>query len=278
MVKSRWKTIVRKSIGLLSWVAPRWSGRIAARWFLSPQKIPASDRETLFLGTALDRERIAGCALWRWGRGPKVILVHGWSGRGAQMSSFVEPLVEVGFEVIAFDAPGHGQSEPGLSSVYRFAQTIHEITKREGGVHAVIGHSIGGSAAVLATAQGALIERLILIGSPTDLNRVFEFFARRLSLSTRGRDCFYRAVEEKLGASPTELSPLTLAPQLQIPALLLHDPHDDQVHIYHAQALEKTWPTAQLRLVDNVGHYRILRAPETLRAVKKFLTQELNAV
>jgi len=39
-----------------------------------------------------------------------VLLVHGWGGRGAQLASFVEPLVARGFSVLTFDAPGHGAS------------------------------------------------------------------------------------------------------------------------------------------------------------------------
>jgi len=31
-----------------------------------------------------------------WGKGPTVMLVHGWSGRGAQLGELVEPLVAAG--------------------------------------------------------------------------------------------------------------------------------------------------------------------------------------
>ena len=38
-------------------------------------------------------------ATWTWGAGPRILLVHGWGGRGGQMGAFVEPLVAQGFSV-----------------------------------------------------------------------------------------------------------------------------------------------------------------------------------
>src|SRR5882724_4574089 len=46
----------------------------------------------------------------RWGKGPLVVLVHGWNGRASQLGAFVEPLVRAGLQVVAFDAPGPGAS------------------------------------------------------------------------------------------------------------------------------------------------------------------------
>jgi len=37
--------------------------------------------------------------MWKWGRGPAVLLAHGWGGRGAQLGAFVDPLVARGFSV-----------------------------------------------------------------------------------------------------------------------------------------------------------------------------------
>src|SRR6185369_13228471 len=50
-------------------------------------------------------------AVWHWGTGPRVLLVHGWNGHAGRLSSFVQPLVEAGFGVVAFDAPAHGISQ-----------------------------------------------------------------------------------------------------------------------------------------------------------------------
>lgn len=271
MAQKRRIPIARRALGALSDIAPGWSAKIAAKWFMTPEPIPAPGKETLFLATAETRETINGCALWRWGAGPKVILAHGWSGRGGQMMAFVEPLVASGFEVITFDAPGHGQSGGRGSNIKLIAAAIQAMVAREGKVRAVVGHSLGGAAAVLAAARGAAIEKLVLIGMPSDLTRVFDHFCDVLGLSAVARLRFYMECERIVGVSAGEASPLFLGPRLDTPALLLHDPKDTQVSIVHAQELQKVWPEARLELIPDVGHFRILKSERAIAVTQKFL-------
>src|SRR5678816_1021873 len=97
---------------------------LAERLFTTPRRHARPPRERTVLASA--REGIVDVTLraprwkhlrvpvatWRWGVGPTVLLVHGWEGRGSQLGAFVEPLVAAGMSVVAFDAPGHGDS-PG---------------------------------------------------------------------------------------------------------------------------------------------------------------------
>ncbi len=271
MSKSRRKILARRALAAFSHISPGWSAKIAAKWFMTPQFFAAPAREAKFLETATGRDKVNGCEVWRWGKGPKVLLVHGWSGRGAQMMSFVEPLVASGFEVITFDAPGHGQSGKGISNLRMFANSIQSIVAKEGPLRGVIGHSLGGAAAVLATSRGASVDKLILIGMPSDLTRVFDFFCKAVGLTAETRERFYGEVERVVGLSAGEASPLFLGPRLSTPALLLHDPNDNQVNIHHARELEKVWPEARLELIPDVGHYRILKSELTVSAARKFL-------
>ena len=43
--------------------------------------------------------------MYSWGSGPTVLLVHGWEGRGSQLSAFAPALVKAGFRVVAVDMP-----------------------------------------------------------------------------------------------------------------------------------------------------------------------------
>lgn len=269
--KKRRIIIARRAISILSRIAPGTSAKIAAKWFMTPEPIKAPGKESLFLATAAKRETIGGCAVWRWGKGPKVILMHGWSGRGAQMRAFVDPLVAAGFEVIAFDAPGHGQSGRGRSSLKKFAHAIQGIVAHEGKVHAVIGHSLGGAAAILAVSRGAAVEKLVLVGMPSDLTRVFDSFCNALGLSASARTKFYQECERVVGISAKEASPLFLGPRLGHPALILHDPLDEQVSVHHARELRRIWPETHLELIPGVGHYRILKSGQAIDLTTKFL-------
>src|ERR1044071_921653 len=141
---------------------------LAARWCASPRRHRRPDREREILATgrpfAIDvtlraprwrgqRRRIAA---WRWGYGPTVLLIHGWEGRGSQLGAFVDPLVRAGLSVVAFDAPGHGDSPGHQLFLTEMADCIVDIARAVGPLHAIIAHSFGGAAALLAHQRGGV--------------------------------------------------------------------------------------------------------------------------
>src|SRR5690348_3939540 len=90
---------MRLGFRALSAVAPGTAARLATQlWFRPPRaKIHPLAREFMQTGnrsTMLVRGRPV--AVWTWGSGPPVLLVHGWGGYGGQMQPFVVPLVRAG--------------------------------------------------------------------------------------------------------------------------------------------------------------------------------------
>src|SRR3712207_6641379 len=90
------------------------AARPADRIFCAPpaSSLPSAVRD---LFTRRERSSIVvdggRVAVWEWGNGPTVALVHGWGSRAARLAVHVEPLLGAGFSVVAFDAPAHGESE-----------------------------------------------------------------------------------------------------------------------------------------------------------------------
>jgi alpha-beta hydrolase superfamily lysophospholipase len=74
----------------------------------------------------------------------KVLLVHGWSGRGTQLFKIADELLKQGYSTISFDAPAHGKSPGKTTIMVDFITTILEIEKQFGPFDAAIGHSLGG--------------------------------------------------------------------------------------------------------------------------------------
>src|SRR5262245_30745683 len=104
----------------LSTLAPTRAAGLAERLFLTPPRSRRPAAETTLLAAAHSHPcRVGGRRIHvsMWGAGPAVLLVHGWGGRGTQLGAFVEPLVADGFSVVAFDAPGHGESERGTVTI-----------------------------------------------------------------------------------------------------------------------------------------------------------------
>ena len=91
--------------------APEATARFARKLLMKPQAHRPRDWE---LGALERAERITfrfGLSGLRWGNsGPVVLAMHGWSGRATQFAAFIEPLLASGRQVVALEAPAHGQS------------------------------------------------------------------------------------------------------------------------------------------------------------------------
>jgi pimeloyl-ACP methyl ester carboxylesterase len=103
---------------------------------------------------------------------PAVVLLHGLGLDRNQWSGLIEPLSRTR-RVIAFDFPGFGDSDRPSPSVYRYGfealaeTTLDLLAALEVGRCALIGHSIGAGAALVAAAdRPEFVERLVLVAPP----------------------------------------------------------------------------------------------------------------
>src|SRR5262245_63019570 len=92
--QSRWRQLLWPSGRILSAVSPDLAARLAERLLLAPPRARRRTTELALLASARARPmRVGGRRIetWMWGRGPRVLLVHGWGGRGAELGAFVGP-------------------------------------------------------------------------------------------------------------------------------------------------------------------------------------------
>ena len=123
-------------------------------------------------------------AVYEWGRGPAVMLVHGWGSNATHLARLVQPLRSAGFRVIAFDAPAHGRSTGRSTDMVAYAQAVALVAREAGPLHAVIGHSFGAAMAMYAARDwGLSASRLVLVSSFNDCNWFLEMFAQHVGLT-----------------------------------------------------------------------------------------------
>ncbi len=259
-------------------VAPQAALRKATRLFLETPPRPAPSRAAI--GGAVRftvpfaEEVLAG---WSVGEGRQtVLLVHGWGGRGAQMRGFVDPLLERGYRVVAFDAPGHGESTGSHLALPEFAAAIRALASVVGPLHALIAHSFGAAASSVALAQGLEVQRAVLLGAPADELRWFEHFAAQLGVEAGARLALQRAIETHVGAPFSQFLPESLGPSLKLPLLVVHDRDDQEVPWEDGARIAGSAPHATLLTTHGLGHRRILRDPRVIERAVAFLDGELG--
>jgi len=271
---------VRPAMRLLSTVSPSAAAAVAERLMTTPFRHPRPDREALLLQ---DAERFdvpfgdGRLAAWRWGEGPTVVLVHGWSGRGAQLAALVPTLVASGHRVVAFDAPGHGESSGKSLSLADFAAAIEEVVWACGPVHAIVAHSFGAMATSLALRNGLPVRRLTYVGGAAWTEQSSELMATAFGISPGAMARLRRRLERRTGVQWQDLLVERLAADRSEELLLVHDRGDREVGVERARLLQAAWAGARLLETEGLGHYRILRDPGVVEAIAEFVTGAAGA-
>ena len=261
---------LRAIFGAAGILAPSLAAAAAARLFTTTQRRSPKngERDVLRAATRFEVERMVA---WSWGEGPVVLLVHGWNGRATQLGGFVQPLVDRGYRVVAFDALGHGESPGRQNSLPELATAIRTVADAAGGVHAVIAHSLGAAATALALFDGMDARRLVFVSPPSDPRRFFGGFAKMLGLGDAVEQEAARRLERRVGRPLDEVNVIRLAERLSEPLLIVHDRNDAEVPWEAGRTIAETWRGAVLYTTDGLGHHRILRDPAVQDVAARFI-------
>jgi pimeloyl-ACP methyl ester carboxylesterase len=266
-------TSIQNGIRILGWISPSLAGLWAARLFTTPQYIerPGWEKELIARSTPMILKN--GLHAWSWGKpeNPKVLLVHGWQGRGTQLGKLIDPLVAKGFQVIAIDGPAHGDSPGKRTNVKFYADALLEVDRDIGPFYAFVSHSFGAGATAIALSAGLKLKKVILVASPADLKWVRDDYSRVMKLSPRVGQAFQGRLEKWAGVKIKDVDIAKMGHKIGIPALIVHDPQDKEIAFHNAEIIAENWKSSQLLVLHGVGHRRILKAPEFIGAVSDFL-------
>ena len=158
-------------------------------------------------------------------------------------------LAEDGIGVLRFDFTGLGRSEGSFSDT-NFSTNLadleaaaHWLEAHHGGPQLLIGHSLGGAAAVAVTARLPMVKAVATIGAPSDAEHVIHNFGSKLDeITTQGEAEVLLAgrpftikkqfVEDVAGSKVVDA-----VKKLGRPLLVLHAPTDEVVGIDNASGL-----------------------------------------
>jgi pimeloyl-ACP methyl ester carboxylesterase len=267
---------LRAGFSTLSRVSPALAATLAERVFLSPRRHARPPHEGAKMAAArpFTIETSDGpLAAWEWGtEGPRVLLVHGWEGRGSQLVELVAPLLAHRFRVVAFDMPGHGDSPGTLASFFHFARAVARMADALGPLHAIIAHSMGGASTAWALRSAPRPNRLVMIAPPADIRDYTGGASDQLGLNDAARLELEARLGRRFGVSLDQVQAVLVAPAMTTPLLVVHDENDREVPIRSGELVAGAWPGAVLVRTRGLGHRRILRDPAVIDTVTRFAT------
>jgi pimeloyl-ACP methyl ester carboxylesterase len=269
--------LILYSSKLISYFSPKLTTLFAAKLFTSPikHKIPKRELEMDIQSTQtlIEIPKInKKVMLYQYGKSDKkILLAHGWSGRGTQLFKIADELIKVGYSTISFDAPPHGKSSGKTSIMSEFVGTILEIEKQFGPFEAAIGHSLGGMSLLNAVKKGLTINSLTIIGSGDIVQDILDDFVAKLELKPSFSSRLRVHFENKYGEEMDNYSGYKSAIEIAIPVLVIHDKNYLEVPFNEGINIYNHLKNGTLFLTEGLGHRKILGNPEVIGKVVRFV-------
>ena len=266
------------TFGITEGLFPKKAQKWGAELFFTPFKNSLSVREMSILQLAevnychFDGEDLP-VYTWKPKSNPRgtVLVVHGWGGKSTDFYSFISPLTQQGFEVVAFDGPAHGISSKKQTSLPELSSFLVEVARRLNSVDVVIGHSLGGSVIFHALQNGLLANKLVIINNPAQPEGLMQSFLTRINASPEVGNYIRNTIKNQFGSTFESLCSISTAEDCQIPTLVVHDKHDKEAPILHMEVLQSKLPHARYLVTEKLGHKRILRDSELIDQVLSFI-------
>ncbi|MGC4039744.1 MAG: alpha/beta hydrolase [Flavobacterium sp.] len=260
-------------------ISPKLATLFAARLFTTPLKhrLPKREihmddntRQQKLLVPKIDKE----IHLYHYGNSDrKVLLVHGWSGRGTQLVKIADELVVKGFSTISFDAPAHGKSGTKTTLMPEFIASILEIEKQFGPFEFAIGHSLGGMSILNAIKQGLKVKKAVIIGSGDIIQDILDDFVLKMELKPEIALMMKAHFEKKHKVQMESYSANLAAKSVTIPVLVIHDENDEDINIKAAHNIHKSLKTGEILITKGLGHRKILGDKNVIAALMDFISQ-----
>jgi pimeloyl-ACP methyl ester carboxylesterase len=264
---------------ILQFIAPPLATMFAIKLFRTPIRFKTPARENMMAESAqknmvLIPELNQKVMVYSYGYSKrKVLLIHGWSGRGTQLFKIADKLLENGFMTISFDAPAHGKSTGKKTMMNEFVKTALLLEKEFGPFEIAIGHSLGGMAILNGVKQGLNVKKAIVIGSGDVISDIIKEFLAKLQLKPKMADKIKLKFYKNFGEDIDNYSAYIAAKEVKIPTLVLHDTEDKDVPVSCAHHIRQNLEQGEILITNGLGHSRILKDSQVINRIIEFINR-----
>lgn len=272
----------KTGLKIISTFFPGYAASLAYRKLNNPQIKKIRPHELAVLDKA-DKETIKfkgfdiQCYTWKRGDN-KVLLIHGWEGQAGNFADLIEKLLENNYTVYAFDAPAHGFSSKGKTSLYQFTELVGLLIKKYS-VKKLVSHSFGGAAttAALFIDKDLKIDRYVLFTVPDKYTERINEIAAQTGISSRVKKKLLKRLEKDIKFNLNDWNVSYFVKHINVEnALIIHDTNDAVIPIEQAKNVHLNWTNSEFLEITKTGHLRILRRETVIDAALHFLDNKRN--
>lgn len=264
---------------ILQFMAPSLAVLYAIKLFRTPIRFKTPARENMMAESAqkklvLIHELKKEVMVYSYGYSKrKVLLIHGWSGRGTQLFKIADKLLENGFMTISFDAPAHGKSTGKTTMMNEFVKTALFLENEFGPFEIAIGHSLGGMTVLNGVKQGLNVKKAIIIGSGDVITDIIKEFVAKIQLKPKLVNKIKQHFYRKFGEDIDDYSAYIAAKEVKIPTLVIHDTTDTEVPVSCAHHIRQHLEQGEILITNGLGHSRILKDSRVIDRIIEFINR-----
>jgi len=245
--KSKKNTRITKSVvnftKFLQFLSVPLAGDFVLKIFQTPLHHTMPQREEVMYKSAI-KERLKintinkEIQVYKYGYAKKKVLVlHGWAGRGTQLFTISDMLLEKGYMIISIDGPAHGFSEGKRTNITEFVETLKTIQ------------------------------------AGNDVREVIHDLASKLQLKSAVADYILKKLQKQFNSDLETISSAASAQKINIPTLVIHDTDDKEVPVSCAYQIRQNLSKGCLLITHGLGHQRILKDNSVQNRIIEFLNQ-----
>ena len=246
-------------VNVLSYLSKSYAENKALSVFSKPRKGRITEIQRDFLDTAFKEElkfKDTHIMTYRWlGNKQTVLLAHGWESNSARWKPLVLNLKKKGFNIVALDAPAHGNSGSNYFNTILLSEFIHVVAKRFN-AEIIIGHSLGGMASVFCQNKYQLksVKKLILLGTPSEYSDILKRYTDMLGYNQHIKTRLNAIIIERYGIHPNTFSTAKYLETINSEGLIIHDEDDDVIPYGDALLIKDSFKKSKLITTKGIGH------------------------
>ncbi|MBK8611107.1 MAG: alpha/beta fold hydrolase [Chitinophagaceae bacterium] len=244
----------------------------ATPYLKSVRKFPVKNAVVVEL--RLNNKKVNGYR-WNHPQPKKALILHGFGSAAHKFEDYAELLASKGFEVLAFDAPAHGESEGTRTNAIEYCEMIKLVVQQYGPVESFFAHSFGGISLCLAleTIPHDAGTKVVFIAPATETTSAVDGAFGMLKLNDeRVRSEFDKIVFEVSGRKTEWFSIRRAMQNIKASVLWIHDEDDDITPWADAlKVKEDDHPNIEFVLTKGLGHRKIYHDRAVKEQVIKFM-------
>ncbi len=268
---------VQTKFKLLSAISKRKAAEKALVVFGTPfmksiRKAPIKNAEVIHF--QLNNKKMNGYR-WNHPQPQKALILHGFGSAAHKFEDYALLLIEKGFEVLAFDAPAHGNSEGDTTNAIEYSEMIQEVMERFGPIENFIAHSFGGISLSLALEQVThdANTKVVFIAPATETTSAVDGAFKMLKLKNETvRNEFEKIILNLTGKNVAWFSMRRAMDHIKASILWVHDEEDDITPWADAlKVKEDNHPNIKFVCTKGLGHRKIYHDDNIKKQVIDFM-------